>query len=95
MSIDNPFGIQVEAQRKSQKNDTSSSEVVDEIGDGHGFSERGGLRRGGRAPSPRTGQGHAKVLPEVSRGIATEARRRGVQQGVIIEEAWTLYNAQS
>ncbi|MDE0533515.1 MAG: chromosome partitioning protein ParB [Albidovulum sp.] len=95
MSSDNPFGIQVEALKKSRKNDTASPEVVDEIGDRLGFSDRGGLRRGGRAPSPRTGQVHAKVMPEVSRGIAAEARRRGVQQGVIIEEAWTLYNAQS
>ena len=95
MGSDNPFGIQIEALRKSHKQDSAVPEAVDEIGDRHGFSDRGGLRRGGRAPSPRTGQIHAKVLPEVSRGIATEARRRGVQQGVIIEEAWTLYNAQS
>ncbi|MCY4463695.1 MAG: chromosome partitioning protein ParB [Albidovulum sp.] len=95
MSSDNPFGIQIEALRKSLKQETTPPEVVDEIGDRHGFSDRGGLRRGGRAPSPRTGQVHAKVLPEVSRGIATEARRRGIQQRVIIEEAWTLYNAQS
>ena len=77
MSSDNPFGIQVEALGKSQKNDTSSAEVVDEIGDRLKFSDRGGLRRSERAPSPRTRQVHAKVLPEVSRGIATEARRRG------------------
>ena len=95
MSSDNPFGIQIEALRKSHKQDTTPPEVVDEIGDRHGFSDRGGLRRGGRTPNPRTGQVHAKDLLEVSHGIAIEARRRGVQQGVIIEEAWTLYNAQS
>ena len=95
MGSDNPFGIRIEALRKTPKQDTASPGVVDEIGDRHGFPDRSGLRRGGRAPSPRTGQIHAKVLPEVSRGIAIEARRRGVQQGVIIEEAWTLYNAQS
>ncbi len=84
MSSDNPFGIQIEVLRKSLKQDTTPPEVVDEIGDRHGFSDRGRLRRGRRAPSPGTGQVHAKVLPEVSRGIATEARRRGIQQGVII-----------
>ena len=40
---------------------------------------------------PRTGQVHAKVMPDVSDEIAEEARRRGVQQGVLIEEAWALY----
>jgi hypothetical protein len=31
------------------------------------------------------------VLPHVSDAIAAEARRRGVQQGVVLEEAWALY----
>jgi hypothetical protein len=30
-------------------------------------------------------------MPNVSDEIAEEARRRGVTQGVIIEEAWDLY----
>ena len=64
--------------------------LADAVGDKHGFTGREG-RRGGRKPSPRTGQVHAKVLPEVSLGISEEARRRGVQQGVILEEAWALY----
>jgi hypothetical protein len=36
---------------------------------------------------------HAKVLPHVADDIAAEARRRGTQQGIIIEEAWALYLA--
>jgi hypothetical protein len=34
-------------------------------------------------------------MPEVSEDIANEAKRRGVQQGVIIEEAWALYKNKS
>ena len=48
-------------------------------------------KKRGRPPSPRTGQVHAKVLPPIQDEIAEEARRRGVVQGVIIEEAWALY----
>ena len=39
----------------------------------------------------RTGQVHAKVMPQIAEDIANEARRRGVVQGVLIEEAWALY----
>lgn len=59
----------------------------------HGFVAREPARRRGRLPSPRTGQVHAKVMPEVADDIAAEARRRGVTQGVLIEEAWALYQA--
>lgn len=30
-------------------------------------------------------------MPEVAQDIAAEAKYRGVQQGVVIEEAWALY----
>ena len=50
-------------------------------------------RKRGRRPSPRTGQVHAKVMPNIADEIGDEARRRGVQQGVLIEEAWALYKA--
>ena len=63
---------------------------VDMIADEHGFVDRP-IRRAGRKRSPRTGQVHAKVLPNVSVEIANESTRRGVQQGVVIEEAWALY----
>jgi hypothetical protein len=32
-------------------------------------------------------------MPHIADEIAEEARRRGVQQGVLIEEAWALYKA--
>jgi hypothetical protein len=32
-------------------------------------------------------------MPHVADEIAEEAKRRGVQQGVLIEEAWVLYKA--
>ncbi|KHA53895.1 hypothetical protein Z947_381 [Sulfitobacter geojensis] len=32
-------------------------------------------------------------MPNVSREISREASARGVQQGVLIEEAWALYKA--
>ena len=46
-SSGNLFGIQVEALRNSRKNDEASPKAVLEIGDRLGFSDRGGLRRGG------------------------------------------------
>ena len=63
---------------------------VDTTADEHGFTHRP-IRRSGRKRSPRTGQVHAKVLPNVSVEIANESTRRGVQQGVVIEESWALY----
>ena len=32
-------------------------------------------------------------MPGIPEEIAHEAKRRGVQQGVLIEEAWALYKA--
>ncbi|MBB4146010.1 chromosome partitioning protein ParB [Rhizobium rhizoryzae] len=67
---------------------------VDAAGETHGFVDRSPRGRPGRKKSERTGQVHAKVLPHVSEEIANEAIRRGVVQGVIIEEAWALYKTQ-
>lgn len=66
-------------------------EKIDRAGEAHGFVDRSLKKKRGRPRSPRTGQVHAKVMPNVSEEIAEEARRRGVQQGVLIEEAWALY----
>ena len=66
---------------------------ADAIAEQHGFVNRDEQGRRGRKPSPRTGQVHAKVMPHVADEIANEARRRGVQQGVVIEEAWELYKS--
>ncbi|MFG6083670.1 hypothetical protein ACEUZ9_005392 [Paracoccus litorisediminis] len=70
-------------------------ERIEEVSDGLGYPSREGPKKRGRRPSPRTGQVHAKVYPSVSDEIADEARRRGVQQGVLIEEAWALYKDKS
>jgi hypothetical protein len=32
-------------------------------------------------------------MPHIAEEIAEEAKRRGVQQGVLIEEAWALYQS--
>jgi hypothetical protein len=64
---------------------------IDQTGAQHGFVPYETRRRGGRQPSPRTSQVHAKVLPNVAEEIAAEAVLRGVTQGTLIEEAWTLY----
>lgn len=66
-------------------------EKADAVGEQHGFVNREPSKRRGRQPSPRTGQVHAKVLPYVADEIAEESKRRGVTQGVVIEEAWDLY----
>lgn len=78
---------------KARAKDTSTQalEKTDRAGEEHGFVARSPEKRRGRKPSPRTGQVHAKVMPNVSEDIANEAQRRGVTQGVIIEEAWEFY----
>lgn len=68
---------------------------VEQVSEDLGFVERDAPKKRGRKPSPRTGQVHAKVFPNVADEIANEARRRGVQQGVLIEEAWVLYKNKS
>lgn len=92
MTEGKPFSVDL-GRLKSRAKDTSPQaiEKTDRAGDDHGFVPRNVGKRRGRKPSPRTGQVHAKVMPQVSDEIANEARRRGVQQGVIIEEAWELY----
>lgn len=93
---DKPFNIDL-GRLKAREKDTSAQaiEKTDRAGEDLGFFAREPQKRRGRKPSPRTGQVHAKVMPEISEEIANEARRRGVQQGVIIEEAWELYKEKS
>lgn len=88
------FSIDLGSLKKRAK-PASEAEVakIDMVGEGQGFVDRSVQGRRGRPKSARTGQVHAKVMPEVSEQIAAEARRRGVQQGVLIEEAWSLYLA--
>jgi hypothetical protein len=90
-----PFAIDVQ-RLKSRPKDTSPAAIhtVDRAGEQHGFVAREATGRRGRPPSPRTGQVHAKVLPHIADEIAAEATRRGVTQGILIEEAWALYLAQ-
>ena len=78
---------------KSRAKDQTPATVdkIDRAGEVHGFVDRSPQKKRGRPPSPRTGQVHAKVLPHISEEISAEAKRRGVQQGVLIEEAWQLY----
>jgi len=95
MSEGKPFSVDL-GQLKSRTKDSSAKaiEKADQAGEDHGFVQRTTEKRRGRKPSPRTGQVHAKVMPIVTEEIANEARRRGVQQGVIIEEAWEAYKKQ-
>lgn len=92
MSDQKPFSVDL-GRLKSRAKDSSPQalEKSDRAGEELGFVPRSPEKRRGRKPSPRTGQVHAKVMPNVSDEIAEEARRRGVTQGVIIEEAWRLY----
>jgi len=96
MSDGKAFNIDLGRLKSREKG--SSPQVIEKAeraGEELGFVSRDGQKRRGRKPSPRTGQVHAKVLPDVSDEIANEAKRRGVQQGVIIEEAWALYKNKS
>lgn len=93
---ESPFAISIDPTRlRSRAKDTSPQAVArtDAAADTLGFVERDAPKRRGRKPSPRTGQVHAKVMPDVASEISQEARDRGVQQGVLIEEAWALYKA--
>ena len=96
MTEGKPFNIDL-SRLKTREKDRSPQAVekADRAGEELGFIVREAQKRRGRRPSPRTGQVHAKVMPEVSEEIANEAKRRGVQQGVIIEEAWALYKNKS
>jgi hypothetical protein len=96
MSDKPAFSIDL-AQLKTRRKDQAPEVIArtDAAAEQHGFIDRRGQGRRGRRPSPRTGQVHAKVLPHVAGEIALESQRRGVQQGVIIEEAWALYKAKS
>lgn len=88
-----PFQIKASTLKKRKKpTDDASLRSVDEAADTHGFTSRE-PKRGGRKPSPRTGQIHAKVLPLIRDEILEEAAQRGVTQGVLLEEAWELYKA--
>ena len=91
---DKPFSVDL-GRLKSREKDRSAASVerADRAGEELGFVGRDPVKRRGRKPSPRTGQVHAKVLPHVAEEIAAEARRRGVQQGVVLEEAWALYKS--
>ena len=98
MSDKNPFGISLTPGKLRSRPKARTPDTVarsDEAAEKHGFVDRGPQKRRGRKPSPRTGQVHAKVMPDVAREIAAEARFRGVQQGVVIEEAWALYKARN
>jgi hypothetical protein len=94
MSDKPAFSIDI-ASLKTRRKDVSpeAMEKADAAGEQHGFVNREPPRRRGRQPSPRTGQVHAKVMPHAADEIAEEASRRGVTQGVLIEEAWELYKS--
>lgn len=92
MSEKPAFQVNIGGLKTRPKDQTAHTiEKIDRAGESHGFVDRSSKKKRGRPPSPRTGQVHAKVLPHVSEAIAAEAKRRGVQQGVLIEEAWALY----
>jgi hypothetical protein len=94
MTDPKPFAIDIGAlKRRERRDDPAALERAEAAGEKHGFVDRAPRKRGGRRPSPRTGQVHARVLPDISEAISAESRRRGVQQGVLIEEAWALYCA--
>lgn len=96
MSDKPAFSIDL-GQLKTRRKDLAPDVIAraDAAAEQHGFIDRGGQGRRGRKPSPRVQQVHAKVMPPVADEIAAESQRRGVQQGVIIEEAWALYKAKS
>ena len=72
--------------------------LADKVGDQLGFLDRSPVpappargKKPGRKPSPRTGQLHPKVMPDVADAISEEAARLGITQGVLIELMWSVY----
>ena len=96
MSDKPAFSIDLD-QLKTHRKDSAPNTLAraDAAAKQHGFIGRGGQGRRGRKPSPRIQQVRGKVLPPVADEIAAKSQRQGVQQGVIIEEAWALYKAKS
>ena len=69
MSDHKSFAVDLARLRPREKDQsTGAIAQADEAGERHGFHSREPRRRGGRAPSPRTGQIHAKVMPGISGG---------------------------
>ena len=68
-------------------------DVLDDVAAKEGYVSREPrkTRKRGRLRNPRSEQIYSKVYPETKRWLLAEAYRRGVQQGVILEEAWELY----
>ena len=97
MSDQQAFSVDIGKLRTASKPEPTAQFVKtsDVAGEKLGFVNRAPKGRGGRQPSPRTGQVHAKTLPHVAAEISDEAKRRGVVQGVLIEEAWALYCRQN
>lgn len=89
------FSVDLDALRKKPKDrGDEANEKLEEIAEERGFVERSPSKpkgKRGRPRSPRTGQVHAKVLPHFANSISDTAKIRGVQQGVVLEEAWALY----
>lgn len=72
------------------KNDNQANlRTLDAAADEQGYVTRK-VRKRKPVPNPRTSQLHAKVLPRVYEEILLESKRRGVQQGVLIEELWNM-----
>lgn len=102
-----PFGLNLSGLKPTPKPAGEATlRALDKVGEGVGFMSREprtgadaasdvppAARGPGRPRGIRTGQVHAKVLPDVAREISAEASRRGVTQGALIEEAWALYRA--
>lgn len=92
MTEKKPFAVDLGGlKRKPKPESVQATRTAEAAGDRLGFVDRSPKRKVGRPPSPRTGQVHAHVLPDVADEIAAERKRRGVTQGVLIEEAWALY----
>ncbi|MBN9034236.1 MAG: chromosome partitioning protein ParB [Rhizobiales bacterium 63-7] len=91
----NDFKLDLSNLKKRAEKPSKPADIakVDAAGEQHGFVDRAPKAQRGRKKSERTGQVHAKVMPSVATEIANEAMRRGVVQGVLIEEAWALYKA--
>lgn len=90
------FGVKLGGLKKVEREEIPAAVAreLDAVGAARGFVAREPAAKRGRVASPRTGQVHAKVLPDVAAEISAEAQRRDTTQGVVIEAAWKLYREQ-
>ena len=96
MGEKNKYWVDTKGASAIVNRDNDDLDALDNATDKEGYVSRApqsGKR--GRPRNPRTGQVHARVYQKFQNYLRDEAIARGVHQGIIVEEALSLYMEQS